>query len=469
MKTFISFLILCLIATCNAELRTWTAVNGKEVEAEFVSIEKGIVKLKLKSGKVFEVPFDKLSELDQEFLKAKPSSASLADNIVGKLMTFEMEDNEFQIQFNGNGIMLSGAIGNLEDLGLTYKIKDNEVLVFNEEERDGGISFSSSSPKVGDQVEWGPEEEKMKAKITKIESEIRSSIKELKNNTGEIIKVKYLTKSDEITMVGCDKKASGNLLIPEKIDGKPVTSIANNAFQYCDNLLSVLIPDSVINIGNYSFTGCGSLKNITIGNGVTKIGMSAFSNCPSLTSIKIPNNVISIGPTMFSGCVRLENVIIGKGVKNIGYGAFYTRSLETVTFLGDAPDVGEKPFDGATTIYRKPDAKGWSDTWGGRPVKLISDKPVAETKPELEGVDDKAIVGKWERQGIIFIFNEDGTGEISSNGRTIDTGTWSIKDGKIHTVNSGEFGPRGRVVIYSLSAEGHLQPPSGGSVFKKIK
>ena len=68
-----------------------------------------------------------------------------------------------------------------------------------------------------------------------------------------------------------------------------------------------------------------------------------------------------------------------------------------------------------------------------------------------------------------FIFNEDGTGEISSNGRTIDTGTWSIKDGKIHTVNSGEFGPRGRVVIYSLSAEGHLQPPSGGSVFKKIK
>ena len=45
----------------------------------------------------------------------------------------------------------------------------------------------------------------------------------------------------------------------------------------------------------------------------------------------------------------------------------------------------------------------------------------------------------------------------------------AIKDGKIHTVNSGEFGPRGRVVIYSLSAEGHLQPPRRGSVFKKIK
>ena len=56
------------------ELRTWTAVNGKEVEAEFVSNEKGVVKLKLKLGKVFEVPLNKLSKADQDFLKAKSSS-----------------------------------------------------------------------------------------------------------------------------------------------------------------------------------------------------------------------------------------------------------------------------------------------------------------------------------------------------------------------------------------------------------
>ena len=37
-------------SVCHADIRTWTAVNGKEVEAEFVSNEKGIVKLKLKTG-----------------------------------------------------------------------------------------------------------------------------------------------------------------------------------------------------------------------------------------------------------------------------------------------------------------------------------------------------------------------------------------------------------------------------------
>ena len=168
MKTFISFLIFCLVATCNAELRTWTAVNGKEVEAEFVSNEEGVVKLKLKSGKVFEVPLNKLSKADQEFLKANPFSDSLEDNIVGKLMTLETEGYATELQFNEDGRIMV----RMNDFGLTYKIDNNDVLFFKGEELDGGISFSSSSPNVGDQVEWGPKQEKMRAKITMIQEAI---------------------------------------------------------------------------------------------------------------------------------------------------------------------------------------------------------------------------------------------------------------------------------------------------------
>ncbi|MBL49315.1 MAG: hypothetical protein CMP28_10210, partial [Roseibacillus sp.] len=50
--------------------------------------------------------------------------------------------------------------------------------------------------------------------------------------------------------------------------------------------------------------------------------------------------------------------------------------LSAVTFLGDAPKVAENAFEKASpTIYRNPEAKGWGETWGGRPVKLISEKP----------------------------------------------------------------------------------------------
>ena len=53
----------------------------------------------------------------------------------------------------------------LMDGGLTYKIKNNEVLFFKDKKRLGEISFFSSSPKVGDQVKGGPKEEKMILKI----------------------------------------------------------------------------------------------------------------------------------------------------------------------------------------------------------------------------------------------------------------------------------------------------------------
>ena len=76
-----------------------------------------------------------------------------------------------QMGFNANGVMLViGQDGNLEDRGLTYKIKGNEVLVFEDGERDGGILFYSSSPKVGDQVEMGSEDGKRNVTIIKIET-----------------------------------------------------------------------------------------------------------------------------------------------------------------------------------------------------------------------------------------------------------------------------------------------------------
>ena len=109
-------------------------------------------------------------ESKSEEAKVNAPTDSLADNIVGKVISLESEDEVIQLQFNGDGRIMGVENGSIEDFGITYKIEGNEVLVFAEEVRDGEISFSSSSPKVDDQVEWGPKEEKMRGKITKIES-----------------------------------------------------------------------------------------------------------------------------------------------------------------------------------------------------------------------------------------------------------------------------------------------------------
>ena len=100
------------------------------------------------------------------------SKPSLEDSIVGKVITVALNERmQPQMRFNANGVMLViGQDGNLEDRGLTYKIKGNEVLVFEDGERDGGLLFTSSSPKAGDQVEMGSEDGKRNVTIIKIET-----------------------------------------------------------------------------------------------------------------------------------------------------------------------------------------------------------------------------------------------------------------------------------------------------------
>ena len=212
----------------------------------------------------------------------------------------------------------------------------------------------------------------------------------LRTNTVEkeapVNPIKYKITGEEVTITG-GYSATGVLTIPATIEGKPVTSIGEKAFTYSD-LTGFTIPDSVTSIEAAAFKTCRSLSSITIPDSVTSIGRNAFWNCSRLTKITIPDSVTSIGQWTFKECSSLTSITIGDGVTSIARLAFEDCSrLRAVTFLGDAPRVPE--FDSGTpderilnafhnaspTIYRKPEAKGWGDTFAGRPVKLISDKP----------------------------------------------------------------------------------------------
>lgn len=73
-------------------------------------------------------------------------------------------------------------------------------------------------------------------------------------------------------------------------------------------VISINIPDSVTTIGNNAFEYCSSLTSVTIPNSVTSIGISAFQGCSSLTSVTIGNSVTSIGSNAFNGCTNLSSV-----------------------------------------------------------------------------------------------------------------------------------------------------------------
>lgn len=78
------------------------------------------------------------------------------------------------------------------------------------------------------------------------------------------------------------------------------TSISDNVFDDCDNLIEVKLSKNITIIPYRAFYDCDNLTTITIPEGVTAINDDAFRWCVSLTSINFPLTLTSIGSFAFN-------------------------------------------------------------------------------------------------------------------------------------------------------------------------
>ena len=93
--------------------------------------------------------------------------------------------------------------------------------------------------------------------------------------------------------------------IPDTIDGKTVTGIADKAFQYKD-VQSITVPASIKSIGSQAFQYCAKLTTVTVmGEGLTDIGKEAFAKCSALTTVTLPASLVSVGDAAFSSIKSL--------------------------------------------------------------------------------------------------------------------------------------------------------------------
>lgn len=97
---------------------------------------------------------------------------------------------------------------------------------------------------------------------------------------------------------------------------------------WANDIKTIVIPNSVTEIGRKAFYQCDRLESITIPKSVTKIyGGELFFYCKSLKSITIPNCMTRIEEFDFWGCENLEKLIIHENVRYIDEHAF-TRCYE---------------------------------------------------------------------------------------------------------------------------------------------
>ena len=97
--------------------------------------------------------------------------------------------------------------------------------------------------------------------------------------------------------------------IPKTFNHKDVTVILENGFANCQNLVTINIPDSIIEIRD-----------------------SGFKNCINLTDVELSANLESIGKFAFNKCKSLSNITIPATTELIGGFAFYQSSLSEATF-----------------------------------------------------------------------------------------------------------------------------------------
>ena len=145
----------------------------------------------------------------------------------------------------------------------------------------------------------------------------------------------YSISNGEVTITDCSASISGEIVIPEEIEGYPVTAIGMAAFDDCYRLTGVTIPQGVTRIADWAFFGCSNLAYVNIPSTVSRIGSNAFKYCSGLQSVVIPAGVAEIDESTFFGCRALTDITIADSVTDIGNNAFYDcTALTNVTYEG---------------------------------------------------------------------------------------------------------------------------------------
>ncbi len=141
----------------------------------------------------------------------------------------------------------------------------------------------------------------------------------------------YVLSEDENSyeIWGIFNSRTTDIVIPATYKGLPVTAIGNQAFYFDLWITSVTMPEGLISIGDYAFTGAGlRVKNIVIPDSVEYIGEYAFHSS-SLQSVTLGTNLKEIGEAAFDECddlievINKSDLVLEKGKSSNGCVATY--------------------------------------------------------------------------------------------------------------------------------------------------
>lgn len=156
------------------------------------------------------------------------------------------------------------------------------------------------------------------------------------------------SEGSELQVKGYVGLGGGDLVIPAKIEGHPVTRITAGAFDGNTTIKS-LKAEGFVNIEAGAFRRCVNLQTVDLGGGA-EISDEAFKNCLNLTSVSL-GAVNNVGKQAFYNCYKLENVEFKSSLTTVGDYAFYgCKKLKKLDLPDSVVYIGKNLLDNCQAI-----------------------------------------------------------------------------------------------------------------------
>lgn len=111
---------------------------------------------------------------------------------------------------------------------------------------------------------------------------------------------------------------------------------------------------NVEKIGEWAFSHCYHIRNLTLPNKLKEIGVCAFESCNQILEVTIPESVESIGNEAFSGCTQAKKLTLNNTITSINRAVFRAWwGLDEVYIPPQVTTIGKQAFghNGPETVY----------------------------------------------------------------------------------------------------------------------
>ncbi len=140
------------------------------------------------------------------------------------------------------------------------------------------------------------------------------------------------------------------ITVPANYRGKPVTEIGVSAFENCNALLTVTLPNSIKKLGNRAFCQCVKLQYVSVPSALTYVGDEAFSGCKALLAYTLPDTVNSIGNSAFNECESLSSFRFPALISSTGNTVLWGCSGLVSVDLNNVTSIGREALSYCTSL-----------------------------------------------------------------------------------------------------------------------